>query len=231
MVDLLQELSKINGIEWIRFLYSYPEGISDELIDLVAENNKIAKYFDIPIQHISDNILKKMNRKTSKNDIQNLLKKIRAKIPDVVLRTSLIVGFPGETENDFSELLDFIKETKFDKLGAFMYSKEEGTPAAKLDNQIHGNTKKARYNRLMKIQQDISKENLEKRVGRVCRVLIENVSFDRKFFVGRTMQDAPDIDGVVFIKNSGDLDLVDKFVLCRITDISNSYDFIASLEK
>ena len=231
LVDLLQELSKIDGIEWIRFLYSYPEGISDELIDLVAENNKIAKYFDIPIQHISDNILKKMNRKTSKNDIQNLLKKIRAKIPDVVLRTSLIVGFPGETENDFSELLDFIKETKFDKLGAFMYSKEEGTPAAKLDNQIHGNTKKARYNRLMKIQQDISKENLEKRVGRVCRVLIENVSFDRKFFVGRTMQDAPDIDGVVFIKNSGDLDLVDKFVLCRITDISNSYDFIASLEK
>ena len=231
LVDLLQELSKIDGIEWIRFLYSYPEGISDELIDLVAENNKIAKYFDIPIQHISDNILKKMNRKTSKNDIQNLLKKIRTRIPDVVLRTSLIVGFPGETENDFSELLDFIKETKFDKLGAFMYSKEEGTPAAKLDNQIHGNTKKARYNRLMKIQQDISKENLEKRVGRVCRVLIENVSFDRKFFVGRTMQDAPDIDGVVFIKNSGDLDLVDKFVLCRITGISNSYDFIASLEK
>ena len=231
LVDLLQELSKINGIEWIRFLYSYPEGISDELIDLVAENNKIAKYFDIPIQHISDNILKKMNRKTSKNDIQNLLKKIRAKIPDVVLRTSLIVGFPGETENDFSELLDFIKETKFDKLGAFMYSKEEGTPAAKLDNQIHGNTKKARYNRIMKLQQDISKENLERRVGRVCRVLVENVSFDRKFFVGRTMQDAPDIDGVVFIENSGDLDLVDKFVLCRITGISNSYDCIASLEK
>ena len=110
LVDLLQELSKIDGIEWIRFLYSYPEGISDELIDLVAENNKIAKYFDIPIQHISDNILKKMNRKTSKNDIQNLLKKIRAKIPDVVLRTSLIVGFPGETENDFSELLILLKK-------------------------------------------------------------------------------------------------------------------------
>lgn len=134
-------------------------------------------------------------------------------------------------KNDFSELLDFIKETKFDKLGAFMYSKEEGTPAAKLDNQIHGNTKKARYNRLMKIQQDISKENLEKRVGRVCRVLIENVSFDRKFFVGRTMQDAPDIDGVVFIKNSGDLDLVDKFVLAELQILVNSYDFIASLEK
>ena len=229
LVDLLQELSKINGIEWIRFLYSYPEGISDELIDLVAENNKIAKYFDIPIQHISDNILKKMNRKTSKNDIQNLLKKIRAKIPDVVLRTSLIVGFPGETENDFSELLDFIKETKFDKLGAFMYSKEEGTPAAKLDNQIHGNTKKARYNRLMKIQQDISKENLEKRVGRVCRVLIENVSFDRKFFVGRTMQDAPDIDGVVYIKNDTEMDLTNKFVKCRIDSVCNDYDFIATV--
>ena len=231
LAELLHDISLIPGIHWIRFLYAYPESIDEALIQEVKNNPKICHYFDIPIQHISDNILKKMNRKTSKNDIQNLLKKIRAKIPDVVLRTSLIVGFPGETENDFSELLDFIKETKFDKLGAFMYSKEEGTPAAKLDNQIHGNTKKARYNRLMKIQQDISKENLEKRVGRVCRVLIENVSFDRKFFVGRTMQDAPDIDGVVFIKNSGDLDLVDKFVLCRITDISNSYDFIASLEK
>ena len=229
LVELLQEISKIDGIEWIRFLYSYPEGITDELIKVVAENNKIAKYFDIPIQHISDNILKKMNRKTSKNDIQNLLKKIRAKIPDVVLRTSLIVGFPGETENDFSELLDFIKETKFDKLGAFMYSKEDGTPAAKMENQIHGNTKKSRYNKLMKLQQEISNQNLQKRVGNIYSVLVENMSFDRKYYIGRTMQDAPDIDGVVFIKNDTEKDLMNSFVKCKLVEVCNDYDFIATV--
>ena len=158
LVELLQELSKIDGIEWIRFLYSYPEGITDELINLVATNNKIAKYFDIPIQHISDDILKKMNRRTNKKDIENLLEKIRVQIPDVVLRTSLIVGFPGETENNFNELLEFVKKAEFDKLGAFTYSKEEGTPAAKMENQIHGNTKKSRYN---KLQIKIFKKELE----------------------------------------------------------------------
>jgi len=161
LVELLQELSKIDGIEWIRFLYSYPEGITDELINLVATNNKIAKYFDIPIQHISDDILKKMNRRTNKKDIENLLEKIRVQIPDVVLRTSLIVGFPGETENNFNELLEFVKKAEFDKLGAFMYSKEEGTPAAKMENQIHGNTKKSRYNCNKKFQIKIFKKELE----------------------------------------------------------------------
>ena len=146
LVELLQELSKIDGIKWIRFLYSYPEGITDELIELVANNEKIAKYFDIPIQHISDNILKRMNRKTSKKDIETLLDKIRKKIPDVVLRTSLIVGFPGETEDKFEELLEFVEKARFDKLGTFMYSKEEGTPAARLPEQIHGNNEKATTN-------------------------------------------------------------------------------------
>ena len=229
LVELLQELSKIDGIEWIRFLYSYPEGITDELINLVATNNKIAKYFDIPIQHISDDILKKMNRRTNKKDIENLLEKIRVQIPDVVLRTSLIVGFPGETENNFNELLEFVKKAEFDKLGAFMYSKEEGTPAAKMENQIHGNTKKSRYNKLMKLQQEISNQNLQKRVGNIYSVLVENMSFDRKYYIGRTMQDAPDIDGVVFIKNDTEKDLMNTFVKCKLVEVCNDYDFIATL--
>lgn len=229
LVELLQEISKIDGIEWIRFLYSYPEGITDELINLVATNNKIAKYFDIPIQHISDDILKKMNRRTSKKNIENLLEKIRVQIPDVVLRTSLIVGFPGETENNFNELLDFVKKAKFDKLGAFMYSKEDGTPAAKMENQIHGNTKKSRYNKLMKLQQEISNQNLQKRVGNIYSVLVENMSFDRKYYIGRTMQDAPDIDGVVFIKNDTEKDLMNSFVKCKLVEVCNDYDFIATV--
>ena len=142
LVELLKELSKIKEIKWIRFLYSYPEGITEELIDLVAKNKKIAKYFDIPIQHISNSVLKRMNRKTSKENIETLINNIKTKIPDVSLRTSLIVGFPGETKEDFEQLLDFIEKARFDRLGAFMYSKEEGTPAAKLPKQIHGNTKK-----------------------------------------------------------------------------------------
>ena len=229
LVELLQKLSKIQGIEWIRFLYSYPEGITKDLIQEVKENKKIAKYFDIPIQHISDNVLKMMNRKTTRKDIQNLIQDIRKEISDVVLRTSLIVGFPGETKDDFEQLLNFVKTAKFDKLGAFMYSKEEGTPAAKMENQIHGNTKKSRYNKLMKLQQQVSKENLEKRIGKISVVLVENVSFDRKYYVGRTMQDAPDIDGVVYIKNDTEMDLTNKFVKCRIDSVCNDYDFIATV--
>ena len=137
LTELLQELSKIKELKWIRFLYSYPEGISDELIEFVANNDKIAKYFDIPVQHIANNMLKKMNRKTSKEQIQGLIEKIRERIPEVTLRTSLMVGFPGETDEDFEELCKFVQQAKFDKLGAFMYSREEGTPAAKLPDQIH----------------------------------------------------------------------------------------------
>ena len=232
LAELLQELSKIEGIKWLRFLYSYPEGITDELIEVVQKNDKIAKYFDIPIQHISDDVLKRMNRRTSKKQITNLLKKIREKIPNVTLRTSLIVGFPGETEENFKELQEFIKEAKFDKLGTFMYSKEEGTPAEKLPEQIHGNTKKSRYNKIMKEQQEISKQNQEKRLGERCEVLIENISFDGKYFVGRTMQDVPDIDGLVYVKNDGERkveELLNKFVECEITGISE-YDLIAKFK-
>lgn len=231
LAELLEEISKIKGIEWIRFLYTYPEGITNELIKVVAENPKIAKYFDIPIQHISDTILKKMNRKTSKQNITNIIEKIREQIPDVTLRTSLIVGFPGETKENFEELLEFVKLTKFDKLGTFMYSKEEGTPAARLPEQIHGNTKKSRYNKIMETQSKISLENLEKKIGKIYRVLIENISFDGKYFIGRTMQDVPEEDGIVYIKNDKNYktsDILNNFVKCKIENVNN-YDLIGKI--
>ena len=231
LAELLEALSKIEGIKWIRFLYSYPEGITEELIDVVAKNDKIAKYFDIPIQHISDKILKRMNRKTNRNQIENLIANIRNKIPNVILRTSLIVGFPGETKEDFEELNEFVKQTKFDKLGTFMYSKEDGTPAEKLPEQIHGNTKKARYNKIMKTQQEISRKLQEDKIGKTYEVLVEDMSFDGKYYIGRTMQDVPDIDGIVYIKNENDKiqdSLLNHFVNCKVIDVSN-YDLIAKL--
>ena len=228
LAELLEEISQIKEIKWIRFLYSYPEGITDELIDVVARNPKIAKYFDIPIQHISDNVLKRMNRKTNGEQIRKLITKIRNKIPQVTLRTSLIVGFPGETDEEFNELLNFVKKAKFDKLGVFKYSKEDGTPAAKLPNQIHGNTKKSRYNKIMKEQQEISEQNLKEKIGKKYETLIENISFDGKYYIGRTIENVPDIDGVVYIKNSNKENLINKFVTCRIVDI-NTYDLIGKI--
>ena len=229
LAELLEKLTKIDGIKWIRFLYSYPEGITEKLIDVVAKNDKIAKYFDIPIQHISDKILKRMNRKTNRNQIENLIANIRNKIPNVILRTSLIVGFPGETKEDFEELNEFVKQTKFDKLGTFMYSKEDGTPAEKLPEQIHGNTKKARYNNIMKTQQDISRMLQEDKIGKIYEVLVEDISFDGKYYIGRTMQDVPDIDGIVHIKNETDENqekILNHFIDCEIVDVEN-YDLIA----
>ena len=233
LAELLEKISKVKGIEWIRFLYSYPEGITDKLINVVATNGKIAKYFDIPIQHISNPILKKMNRRTSKEDVTKIIEKIRKEVPDVTLRTSLIVGFPGETKENFEELLEFVKNTKFDKLGTFMYSKEEGTPAAKLTDQIHGNTKKARYNKIMEAQQEISKEILTNKIGKNYKVLVEDMSFDGKYFIGRTMQDVPEEDGIVYIKNNKDLDentILNNFVNCKIIEVSN-YDLIGEIQK
>ncbi len=233
LAELLEKISKVKGIEWIRFLYSYPEGITDKLINVVATNGKIAKYFDIPIQHISNPILKKMNRRTSKEDVTKIIEKIRKEVPDVTLRTSLIVGFPGETKENFEELLEFVKNTKFDKLGTFMYSKEEGTPAAKLPDQIHGNTKKARYNKIMEAQQEISKNILTNKIGKNYKVLVEDMSFDGKYFIGRTMQDVPEEDGLVYIKNNKDLDentILNNFVNCKIIEVSN-YDLIGEIQK
>ena len=228
LAELLEKLCEIDGIHWIRFLYSYPEGITDELIDVVKNQEKIAKYFDIPIQHISDDILKKMNRKTSKENIENLITKIRKNIPNVTLRTSLIVGFPGETEKDFQELYDFINKTKFDKLGVFKYSKEEGTPASTMKNQIHHMTKKSRYNKIMSLQQIISNEKLKDKIGENIEVLVERKSFDNKYFIGRTKNDVPDIDGIVYIKTNGKKLELNKFVKCNIIDVKD-YDLIAEV--
>ena len=161
--ELIDKICNIEKIKWVRFLYAYPEGITDELINVVKKNKKVAKYFDIPIQHVSNKILKKMNRKTSKEHIEGLIKKIRTEIPNVILRTSLIVGFPSETKEDFDELYDFVKTVKFDKLGVFEYSKEEGTPASIMPQQVHHMTKKSRYNKIMQIQQKVSRENLKKK--------------------------------------------------------------------
>ncbi len=228
LAELIEELSKIKEIKWIRFLYSYPEGITDELIEVVSKNPKIAKYFDIPIQHIADDVLKRMNRRTNKKQISDLIQKIRTNIPDATIRTTLIVGFPGETKEDFEQLLEFVKQAKFDKLGAFTYSKEEGTPAEKLPNQIHGNTKKSRYNKIMEVQQKISNENLKNKIGKTYEVLIENISFDKQFYIGRTMQDVPEIDGLVYIKNNDDGKKLNNFVKSKIIDVSN-YDLIAEI--
>lgn len=230
LAELLQRISEIDGIEWIRFLYSYPEGITDELIDTVKNNDKICKYFDIPIQHISNNILKKMNRKTSRENIVNLITKIRNKIPNVVLRTSLIVGFPGETESDFEELYDFVKETKFDKLGVFKYSKEENTPAARMPNQVHYMTKKSRYKKIMSEQKEVSKAKLEEKIGKEMQVLIENVSFDGKYLIGRTKNDVPEEDGIVYIKRTDkNENLLNHFIWCKIVGVSD-YDLMAEIK-
>lgn len=225
--ELLENLCKIDGITWIRFLYAYPETITDELIQTVKKNDKICKYFDIPIQHISNDILKRMNRRSNGESIRNLMNKIRKEIPEVILRTTVIVGFPGETKENFNELYNFIKEVKFDKLGAFVYSKEDGTPAAKLKNQIHPMTKKSRYNQIMQLQKEISKQNLENKLNKEYLTLIEGKSFDNKHYIGRTYMDVPDMDGVVYIKNDfKEVEKIGEFVKCKIVDIRD-YDLIA----
>lgn len=225
--ELLAELAKIKEFKWIRFLYAYPETITDELIEVVKNNENICKYFDIPIQHISDKVLKRMNRKTTGKDIENLIEKIKKEIPDAILRTSLIVGFPGETEEDFQALENFVSKAKFDKLGVFTYSKEEGTPAARLPEQIHYKTKQKRYNKIMEIAQKASKENLQKTLGKTYEVLIESKTFDNKYYIGRTYMDIPNEDGVVFVKNTKPIS-EGTWVKCEITDIKD-YDLIGKI--
>lgn len=227
LAELLEKVSKIDGVKWVRFLYTYPESITDELIKVVKENDKICKYFDIPIQHISNSVLKRMNRKSNGESIRNLIKKIRKEIPNVIIRTTVMVGFPGETDEDFNELYEFIKWAKFDRMGAFSYSKEDGTPAEKLDNQIHHMTKRSRYNKIMKLQQEISDEVMKKQIGKKLEVLIEDVSFDGKYYIGRSKNEVPDIDGVIFVKKSED-ELIDKFVEVEIVE-SRDYDLIGKL--
>ncbi len=217
--ELLHKLSEIDGIEWIRFLYTYPENITEELIKEVKENDKICKYFDIPIQHISNNMLKAMNRKTTSEDVKLLIKKLRNEIEGVAIRSTVMVGFPGETEEDFEKLYDFIKEAKFDKLGCFMYSKEEGTVAATLKNQVIQKVKAERFNKIMEEQQKISREALERNIGKTMRVLATSET------MGRTSKDAPDIDGVVFFDKKV---TPHTFVNCKITKVKD-YDLVGEV--
>jgi len=225
--ELLNELCKMDGFKWIRFLYAYPESITEELIKTVKENDKICNYFDIPIQHISDSVLKRMNRRTTSKKIEDLIEKIKIEIPDAILRTTLIVGFPGETEEDFEELYKFVEKGYFGKLGVFMYSKEDGTPAARLKEQVHHNTKKRRYNKIMSMAEDISNKNLESYIGNTYEVLIENITFDNKFYIGRSYMDIPETDGTVIIKNEKD-NILGKFIKCKIKEVKK-YDLIGEI--
>lgn len=224
--ELLTEICKIEKIKWLRFLYAYPESITDELISVVKNEKKICHYFDVPIQHFSDDVLKRMNRKTTGKNIKNIVSKIRKEIPDVIIRTSLIVGFPGETEADFEILKNAVEDLKFDRLGCFTYSKEDGTPAAKFENQVHPRTKEKRKNIIMNIQNEISTEKMKEKIGQEYEVLIEDYSDDGLFYVGRSYMDSPDTDGVIYVNIEDDL--IGKFVKCKIVN-SSDYDLIAEI--
>ena len=224
--ELLTEICKIEKIKWLRFLYAYPESITDEIISVVKNEKKICHYFDVPIQHFSDDVLKRMNRKTTGKNIKNIVSKIRKEIPDVIIRTSLIVGFPGETEADFEILKNAVEDLKFDRLGCFTYSKEDGTPAAKFENQVHPKTKEKRKNIIMNIQNEISTEKMKEQIGQEYEVLIEDYSDDGLFYVGRSYMDSPDTDGVIYVNIEDDL--IGKFVKCKIVN-SSDYDLIAEI--
>ncbi len=191
--ELLRDISKIEGLKWIRILYCYPEEITNELIEEIKNNDKVCKYLDLPIQHISNSVLKRMGRKTTKETIVSIINKLRAEIKGITLRTSLIVGFPGETEEEFNELKDFVLDIKLDKLGVFKYSKEEGTPAAIMDNQIDEKVKEKREEEIMVLQQNISKEINKEKIGRIYEVIVENIKED--MYTGRNYEMSPEIDG------------------------------------
>lgn len=227
LTELVEKLSKIEGIEWIRLMYCYPEEIDDDLIKLIKNNKKVVHYLDIPIQHASDRLLQKMGRRTSKKDIVNLIKKLRKQIPDISLRTSLITGFPTETEEEFEELCDFVKEIRFDRLGVFTYSKEENTPAASFKPQIKESIKKQRQKAIMKIQKDISLERNASFVSKEFDVIIEGYNSEEGFYSARMYADAPDIDGCVFIESDENY-LSGTFLKVRITDYSE-YDLIGEI--
>lgn len=222
--ELLTKLSEIEGLRWIRILYCYPEEINDELIAVIRDNPKVCKYLDLPIQHAADSVLKRMGRRTTTKDLTNLIKKLRKEVPDISLRTTLISGFPGETEEDHEKLVEFVTKSKFEHLGVFTYSKEQGTAAAKMDGQVHPRTKARRRNEIMKLQQKISVENTKKRIGKVLEVMVEGKLPEDGVWVGRSSYDAPNVDGFVFFK-SPDSYLSGEIVNVLITE-SSEYDLI-----
>ncbi len=228
LAELIEQISKIDGVHWIRFLYAYPETITDELIQVMKNNPKVCHYWDIPIQHIADPVLKRMNRKSNGKSIQALFQKLRQEIPDVIIRTTVMVGFPGETQEDFEQLQEFVETAKIDKMGAFAYSKEENTPAERLPNQVHPATKKSRYRKIMELQKQISKENLAKKIGQEHEVLIEAKSYDGKYYVGRSYMDVPEIDGYIWVKADREVTL-GKFYPVQIDQVEE-YDLIGHIK-
>lgn len=224
---LLDELSKIDELKWIRILYCYPEEITDELIDAIKRNPKVCNYLDMPIQHGADDVLRRMGRWTNREQIENTVSKLRKEIPDIVLRTTLITGFPGETEEDFEQLKEFVEKMQFDRLGVFTYSREEDTPAAEMDEQIEEEIKASRRDEIMQIQQDIAFDKSNSRVGEIYEVMIEGKLPDEGVYIARTYMDAPDVDGYVFIQSDYNLDSGD-FVKVEITR-SDEYDLIGEI--
>jgi len=224
---LVRRLAAIDGLRWIRLLYAYPDGITDSLIELIRDEPKVCKYLDIPIQHISDPVLKAMKRRSSEQQIRDLIAKLRSRIPNIALRTSLIVGFPGETFEDFSSLMQFVEQTHFDRLGVFCYSREEGTPAAELPEQISERVKRERYRKLMRTQARLSFRRNRALIGQTEQVIVEGYSEETELLLkGRSSRQAPDIDGQVYI-TAGTADVGD-IVTLRITD-SSDYDLIGEI--
>jgi ribosomal protein S12 methylthiotransferase len=225
---LLTELCKVEGIEWIRILYCYPEEITEELIEVMKREPKICRYLDLPIQHASDRILKLMGRRTNKADLINIIEKLRKNLPDIVLRTTLITGFPTETEEEHKELCEFVKQMRFERLGVFTYSKEDQTPAAKLKPQILAKVKKQRRNELMKLQQDIVFEHTSGLIGRHFQVLIEGkIAEEDQVYIGRTTMDAPQVDGFLFLNS--DRELISGDIVWAVVTGAKGYDLIGNI--
>lgn len=224
---LLKELCKVSGIQWIRILYCYPEEITDELIQVIKEESKICHYLDLPIQHANDEILKRMGRRTSKQELIDIVTKLRKEIPDICLRTTLITGFPGETEEQHQELVEFVDEMEFDRLGVFTYSPEEDTPAATMPDQIDEEVKLERQAELMELQQEIAFDTAENMIGREMLVMIEGKIADEPAYVGRTYRDAPKVDGLIFVE-TGELLMSGDFAKVTVTG-AEEYDLIGGL--
>ena len=224
---LLRELCKISGLRWIRILYCYPEEITDELIQVIKEEDKICNYLDLPIQHASDGILKRMGRRTSKEQLVEIIGKLRKEIPDIAIRTTLITGFPGETQEQHEELMEFVDEMEFDRLGVFTYSPEEDTPAAVMPDQIPEDVKEDRQAELMELQQEIAFDLAEEMIGREVLVMIEGKVADENAYVGRTYKDAPNVDGLIFVESEEEL-MSGDFARVRITG-ALEYDLMGEL--
>jgi ribosomal protein S12 methylthiotransferase len=224
---LLHELAKIEDLRWIRILYCYPEEINDELIEAIKNEPKVCHYLDMPIQHASDNVLKRMGRRTDKQELIDIVAKLRREIPDIALRTTLITGFPGETDEEHEEVMEFIDECEFDRLGVFTYSREEDTPAAVMPDQIDEAVKEKYRDEIMQLQQEISADRSADMVGRTLEVMIEGYIADDDTYVGRSYKDAPNVDGLVFVECDREL-MSGDFVNVLITG-STEYDLIGRI--